>query len=122
MTEKVSNDTLRDNLAMCPLPGGYWKHYKGGQYVVVGSAIREADQQPQVIYRNLESGLTFCRPLAEWTEVIEWSSGNMITSRFIPLTKEEFDVLRDKRIAEAEKGRTAYEIDPHGTGVSLREI
>ncbi len=63
--EKVSDAELGSRLEDCPPVGSRWRRYKGGRYVVVGRAIREADQEPQVLYLA-DSGITFCRPASEW--------------------------------------------------------
>lgn len=69
MSDKVSFEELDRRLDQCPEPMmGIWKHYKGGEYVVVGSAIGESDQLPYVIYRPIGNQTVFCRPLWEWNE------------------------------------------------------
>ncbi len=65
MGKKVEDEELLSRLEFCPPVGSRWRHYKGGRYVVTGRAIREADQEPQVLYLA-DSGITFCRPAAEW--------------------------------------------------------
>jgi hypothetical protein len=70
---KVPAAELRRRLQRCPEQGSEWRHYKGGDYHVVGAAIAEATQEPQVVYRprHIDPPLSFCRPLAEWHEEVE---------------------------------------------------
>ena len=68
MSDKIPFGVLDGRLNACPEPQSHWRHYKGGEYVVVGAAICEADQQPWVVYRPVERLTVFCRPLQEWHE------------------------------------------------------
>ncbi len=51
-----------------PAPGRY-RHYKGGLYVVVGTAIHSETEERLVVYRNHEERL-FVRPLAMFGEQV----------------------------------------------------
>jgi len=45
-----------DDLTLAPLPPtplGRYRHYKGGEYVVVGVARHSESQEPLVVYRPL---------------------------------------------------------------------
>jgi hypothetical protein len=54
-------------------PGTKWRHYKGGEYVIVTLAVQEEDQQLAVIYSPLEHPeIAFVRPLSVWDEQVEW--------------------------------------------------
>ena len=50
---------------------GRWRHFKGGEYEVLGVARHSETQAPLVIYRALygEGGL-WARPLAMWNETV----------------------------------------------------
>ncbi len=52
------------------LPGKY-RHYKGGEYEVIGIASHSETLEPMVIYRALygEGGL-WARPAGMWNELI----------------------------------------------------
>jgi hypothetical protein len=83
---KLSFEELKQRLAGCPEEGSFFRHYKTGDvYKVLGSAISEATQEPQVIYRprGNASGVSFVRPLKEWDE---------------PLAHEGRAVIRFERI------------------------
>jgi hypothetical protein len=53
-----------------PLPGRY-RHFKGGEYEVLGVARHSETDEPLVVYRPLygEGGL-WVRPLAMFTETV----------------------------------------------------
>ncbi len=52
-------------------PGRY-RHYKGGEYEVLGLATHSETEEPMVVYRPLygERGL-WVRPAAMWNETVE---------------------------------------------------
>lgn len=57
---------------MTPLPRpGRYRHYKGGEYVVIGIARHSETEEVLVVYRSLqgERGL-WVRPLAMFTETV----------------------------------------------------
>lgn len=60
-------------LPAVPLPGRY-RHYKGGQYQVLGLARHSETLEPLVVYQALygERGL-WVRPAAMWTETVTFN-------------------------------------------------
>jgi hypothetical protein len=54
---------------MTPIPSGKYRHYKGGEYEVVGIATHSETHEPHVVYRPLygEGGL-WVRPLSMFIE------------------------------------------------------
>lgn len=62
---------LESKLAACPHAGTKWRHYKGGLYEVVGSAVLESTLGPLVLYRPRGEQLVFARTLADWTAEVE---------------------------------------------------
>jgi hypothetical protein len=67
-----------------PTPTGRYRHYKGGQYEVVGVARHSETLEPMVIYRPLynQSGL-WIRPHAMFFEQIEFEG--KVRPRFAPM-------------------------------------
>jgi hypothetical protein len=65
-----------------PTPGLY-RHYKGGEYEVVGVARHSETFEPMVVYRALygEGGL-WVRPAGMWSETVE--VGGRAEMRFRP--------------------------------------
>lgn len=51
---------------------GWYRHFKGGEYQVLGVASHSETQEPMVVYRALygERGL-WVRPAAMWNEWVE---------------------------------------------------
>jgi len=48
---------------------GYYKHYKGGIYKVIGTAIHTEDEAKLVIYIDTK-GNTWARPIDMWNEKV----------------------------------------------------
>lgn len=67
-------------LPLEPAPGRY-RHYKGGDYEVVGLARHSETLEPMVVYRALygERGL-WVRPAGMWNETVE--VGGRTVTRF----------------------------------------
>jgi hypothetical protein len=66
---KTKLDSLSDE-AISIQPGKY-RHYKGGEYEVVGVGRDESTLEELVIYKALASGDLWVRPLASFTESVE---------------------------------------------------
>lgn len=70
-------------LPMEPAPGRY-RHYKGGEYEVIGLARHTETLESVVVYRALYgSGGLWVRPAGMWNETVE-VSGNVVP-RFRPV-------------------------------------
>ncbi len=67
-----------------PLPAeptpGHYRHYKGGEYEVVGLARHSETEEALVVYRALygERGL-WVRPAAMWNEAVTLADGRQVT-------------------------------------------
>ena len=64
---------MSDDLPPLPsLPTGRYRHYKGGEYEVIGVARHSETLEPQVVYRPLynATGL-WVRPYAMFVEDVE---------------------------------------------------
>ena len=51
---------------------GKWRHFKGGEYEVIGVAKHSETLEPMVVYRALygDGGL-WTRPLSMWNDTVE---------------------------------------------------
>lgn len=56
--------------------GQRYRHFKGGEYFVIATAVLEATGELLVIYRALKDNTVWARPLTEWNTVIEVKPGN----------------------------------------------
>ena len=60
-----------------PLSTGTYRHYKGGDYTVHGTALHTETREEMVIYTpqyripDLPKDITFVRPLAQFTAMVE---------------------------------------------------
>ena len=52
--------------------GGTYQHYKGGKYEVLHLAHHTETKEHMVVYRNLEHGTIWARPVSSW-EAPVWS-------------------------------------------------
>ena len=70
-------------LPAAPLPGRY-RHYKGGEYQVLGLARHSETLEPLAVYQALygERGL-WVRPAAMWTETVTFNGRSV--PRFTPI-------------------------------------
>jgi hypothetical protein len=71
------------NAELPPLPAepqpGLYRHYKGGEYRVLGLARHSETLEPMVLYQALHGeGGTWVRPAAMWSEVVE-NAGRRVT-------------------------------------------
>jgi len=66
---------------------GKWKHYKGGEYEVLGMAVHSETLEDMVIYKMLydsddfKKGTIWVRPAKMWNEIVEWKGKKI--KRFI---------------------------------------
>lgn len=67
-------------------PGKY-RHFKGGEYELIGIASHSETLEPMVVYKALygEGGL-WVRPAAMWTEIVE--KGDYHGPRFSPVEEK----------------------------------
>ena len=51
---------------------GRWRHFKGNEYRVIGTALHSETMEPMVVYQALygDGGL-WVRPAAMWNETVE---------------------------------------------------
>jgi hypothetical protein len=65
---------MHDNLpTLPPTPTGRYRHYKGGEYQVIGVARHSETLEPLVVYRPLyDDGGLWVRPHAMFFESLEW--------------------------------------------------
>jgi len=57
--------------------GRYYQHYKGGRYEVLYLGTHTETKESLVIYRSLEYGTVWARPVSSWLEPV-----NTGTERF----------------------------------------
>lgn len=59
---------------------GYFRHYKGGVYLLLNIGTHSETQEPMVIYRSTETGKLWVRPAAMFFEDV--TVGNVTQPRF----------------------------------------
>jgi hypothetical protein len=54
-----------------PQDGDLYRHYKGGQYVIVATGFLEDTEAPCVVYKSLEKNIIWVRTAKNFLETIE---------------------------------------------------
>ena len=57
-----------------PLPNQIYKHYKGGTYQVITLSTHTETGEILVIYKSLNFGSHYARPISSWLETTESGS------------------------------------------------
>jgi hypothetical protein len=91
------------------LEAGYYKHYKGGVYYLICTALNAHSNNTQdrfVVYKPLDSDIIFCRPASEFEELVELDNGEKllrfkkIENNVPTITPNIFDPLRPNPLAD----------------------
>lgn len=76
---------------MTSIAPGRYRHYKGGEYVVVGEALHTETEETLVLYRSVRDGVAsaqlFARPAGMFAEVVLVDGAPV--SRFAPIARTE---------------------------------
>lgn len=66
---------MEDYEIRIPQPGEHYEHYKGGRYEVLAvGRLSEKRDELMVVYRSLDRGHVWIRPLGMWSEYVEWKT------------------------------------------------
>lgn len=78
---------IKEKAAFCVKPGIY-RHYKGGEYEVIGTATHSETLEPMIVYRALygERAL-WVRPAAMWSELVDTPKGKV--GRFTYISEKQ---------------------------------
>jgi hypothetical protein len=63
-----------------PKDGEHFRHYKGGEYVILATGFIESSEEPCVVYRSLEKDITWVRTASDFFEEIHF--GGLKQPRF----------------------------------------
>ena len=62
---------------------GKYKHYKGGEYEVVGMAKHSETQEEMVVYKSLKDGQVWARPFENFIEEVDVEGEKFPRFKFI---------------------------------------
>lgn len=62
---------MEKEIRVYPKIGKMYKHYKGGYYEVLTMATHTETDEPLVIYKSIQFGSVYARPLSSWNEDVE---------------------------------------------------
>jgi hypothetical protein len=65
-----------------PIPGGIYRHYKGGLYQVLNLSKHTETDEILVNYKSLHFGSFYSRPLDSWNKSIEGNQNGQL-KRFV---------------------------------------
>jgi hypothetical protein len=68
---------------MYPLPGEKYQHYKGGTYEIISLAQHTETQEKMVVYKSINFGSVYVRPLDIWNSPIPNGSLGQVRFRLI---------------------------------------
>lgn len=68
---------------VAPQPGRY-RHYKGGEYELLLTAIDEATLEPLVVYRSLSQSTVWVRTLENWNETVAIGGTQVNRFEYLP--------------------------------------
>jgi hypothetical protein len=72
---------MEDNLSIdIKIKRGLYRHYKGGEYIVLGQGFHSETQEHLVFYMSVNDGKMWARPLKMFMEQV--FVNDMIISRF----------------------------------------
>lgn len=104
---------MEDHEPRIPQPGERYEHYKGFtvEVIAVGRLSEQRDQL-MVVYRSLERGHVWIRPLGMWSEYVEWTellpadalrdwSGTAVPPAILPARYSTHRAQRFKLIEQA---------------------
>lgn len=67
---------------------GLYKHFKGGLYRTILTALDSETKQPMVLYLNLSTGQFWLRPPEMFTEMVTWPD-DISRARFIFIEEDD---------------------------------
>lgn len=65
------------------IKSGYYKHYKGNIYRVIGYATHSETLEPLVIYEAVYNGKVWARPESMWNDILEYNGEKVKRFTFI---------------------------------------
>ena len=99
------------------LNGKVYRHFKGGFVLVIAIAKHSDRNEIVVVYKGLNNGKIYARPLESFVDTIKDANGD-VQPRFRLATDEEVEKLLYKReIKLVEKMTEFIEKEPNGKNV-----
>ncbi|MFO0971365.1 MAG: DUF1653 domain-containing protein [Candidatus Saccharimonadales bacterium] len=69
-----------------PMDGQRFRHYKGGEYIIVATGFMEETEIPAVVYRSLTKGIIWVRSAKNFFEEVEHH--DVLRPRFLRVKEE----------------------------------
>ena len=78
------------------LNGKVYRHFKGGFVLVIATAKHSDRDEIEVVYKGLNNGKIYARPLTSFEDTIKDANGEDVQPRFRLATDEEVENLLTK--------------------------
>ena len=78
------------------LNGKVYRHFKGGFVLVIATAKHSDRDEIEVVYKGLNNGKIYARPLTSFEDMIKDANGEDVQPRFRLATDEEVENLLTK--------------------------
>lgn len=75
------------------IKAGVYKHFKGRFSNVIGVAKHSDREEMLVIYKGLNDGGLYARPVESFLDIVDDKQGNKVP-RFVPATETELEQLK----------------------------
>jgi hypothetical protein len=62
---------MKEEYVKYPRPSEIYRHYKGGEYVILTLAQHTETNEPLVVYQSTLFGSIYARPLSMWFETVD---------------------------------------------------
>ena len=79
---------------------GIYKHFKGGYVLVLFTAKHSDRDEVEVVYKGLNNGKFYARPLTYFLETVTNESGEVVPRFTIAPLDEVTDFMMDKEVLE----------------------
>ena len=79
------------------LNGRVYRHFKGGYVLVISTAKHSDRDEIEVVYKGLNNGKIYARPLESFVDMIKDANGDDVQPRFALATDEEVEKLLNKK-------------------------
>ena len=90
------------------LNGRVYKHFKGGYVLVISTAKHSDRDEIEVVYKGLNNGKIYARPIDSFVDMIKGAKGEDIRPRFELATDEEVSKLLNKRELKVVESMIAF--------------
>lgn len=79
---------------------GIYRHFKGGYVLVLFTAKHSDREEVEVVYKGLNNGKFYARPMESFTEIVEDSEGNKVARFTLATLEETTEYMMDNTVVD----------------------